>query len=98
MRVSMSAIGSVTLILLPLWRLHMHLPAGFGYTGQKPTMGVFAETDAAHGKASNVRLRPSANATAIVLTRRILRRPLRLFDESLLRQCASPTSLRRAGP
>src|SRR6185369_7059856 len=87
MRVSISAIGSLTLITLPLWRLRWHLPAGLGDAGQKPPMRVFAETDAAHGEAPDVGFRAPTNAAAVVLPGRVLRRALRLFDEGLFRHC-----------
>src|SRR6185437_10558077 len=68
MRVSMSAIGSLTLMyLFPLWRLPLqHLPAGFRHAGQKPPMGQFAERDSREAKLSDVALGAPGDEVAVM--------------------------------
>ncbi len=48
-------------------------------------MGMFAEADSAHGEAPDVGLGPTTDAAAVMLPRRVLRRPHGLFDERFLR-------------
>src|SRR5690348_2308790 len=68
MRVSMSAIGSLTLMyLFPLWRLRFeHLPAGFRHAGQKASVGKFAEGYPREAELPDVALRAPGDEVAVV--------------------------------
>src|SRR6185436_7858467 len=75
MRVSMSAMGSVS----------MGLPAGLHEAGNLPLAGQVAQTEAAHAKPPVERSRPPAERTAIVRPDLELRRPRGLHHETRLR-------------
>jgi hypothetical protein len=73
MRVSMSAMGSVTAAT------SSPLPRRLGDAGNYALVRVLTETDAAHSKATQIPARTSADAAAVVPTHAELRRTLR-FD------------------
>src|SRR3990172_257771 len=61
MRVSRSAIGSVTLIDYASPRL----PRRLGHAGEVPLQGLFPEADAAQLKAAHIAARAAAHAAAV---------------------------------
>src|SRR5580700_45808 len=78
MRVSMSAIGSVIDIYISL------SPRRLGHAGHDARVGVFAETNPAHRKLSQVATRPAADAATVVTPDAKLRDAPRLDDQARL--------------
>src|SRR5450759_845310 len=85
MRVSMSAIGSETIIV--------YLPARLGDAGQLAEERPLTEADAAQTEAPHVRARATTNEATMVGLNLVLRRPLRLGDHRLLSHCFSSPRL-----
>src|SRR5579875_562156 len=83
-RVSISAIGSVTTPILP---------ARFRHARDEAAMRVLAKTDAAHPEFTQVTARTTADLAAVVVTHLILLRMLRLLDQRCSRHLASPRRL-----
>src|ERR687887_1041444 len=77
MRVSMSAIGSVSIVL--------SLPRALGHAGDDALVGELPQADPAEPELLVDRARAAAPAAARVAARRVFRRPLPLRDQGLLR-------------
>src|SRR6185295_8692603 len=73
MRVSMSAIGSVS--ILPL------LPARLGHAGDDARVGLLAQADAAQAELAVERARPAAAVAAVVVPGGVLARPAGLYAQ-----------------
>src|SRR5215212_512510 len=83
-RVSMSAIGSVSISsCLPS-------PTGLRHTGYFTAQGQFPEADSAQPKLPNEGTRPAAHLAAAVLLHFEAGRPLRFDDHGLLRHGFAP--------
>src|SRR3954452_2675468 len=81
MRVSMSAIGSVSI----------GSPGGLGHAGDRALVGELPQADAAEAELAERRPRPAAPVAAQVVARLVLRRPRGLHYERLLRHYCPPS-------
>src|SRR3972149_3619971 len=77
-RVSMSAMGSVTATTTP------PLPTRLRYAGDLPLQRQVAEADATQREGAHVAARPAAQLAAVALAHRELRRPAGLDDHRYL--------------
>src|SRR5215471_13663538 len=80
MRVSMSAIGSVSI----------GLPGRLGHARDRALVGELPQADAAEAELAERRPRPAAPVAAQVVARLVLLRPRGLHYERLLRHYSSP--------
>src|SRR5688500_9400386 len=66
MRVNISAMGSLTLMLFPLWRLLPHLPAGLDDAWKQAAMGKLPERDARNAELPHICFRSAVDHVAVM--------------------------------